>query len=63
MWDVWFWSVLMCFMDDELWFYDDVVNADGRNEFSILNVYDNVLYMLFEDWVEMKMVYDDIYNG
>jgi len=61
--DVWPWSVLTRFMDDELRSYDDAVNADGRNKLSISNVYDNALYTPFEDWAEMKMVHDDIHNG
>ena len=61
--DVWPWSVLTRFMDDELRSYDDAVNADARNKISISNVYENALYTPFEDWAEMKMVHDDIHNG
>ena len=61
--EVWPWDVLTPHIDRQLREYDEMIKADASKKISISDVYANELYTSFEEWVEMKIVKDDVHNG
>jgi len=61
--EVWPWDVLTPHIDRQLREYDERIKVDTSKKISISDVYANELYTSFEEWVEMKIVKDDVHNG